>query len=111
LANATDLQSAATRLGSIAEAGRAGGEPIEIEGNHVRARVARAARAVPGLLADLSSAGISLESIEVHRPTLDDVFLTLTGRSLRDAQETAADSSDRTETDAPAPAALVGSEK
>ena len=27
-----------------------------------------------------------LESIEVLRPTLDDVFLTLTGRSLRDAE-------------------------
>ena len=30
--------------------------------------------------------GIDLDSIEVHRPTLDDVFLTLTGRSLRDAE-------------------------
>ena len=29
---------------------------------------------------------MTLDSIEVHRPTLDDVFLTLTGRSLRDAE-------------------------
>jgi len=28
--------------------------------------------------------GIALDSIEVRRPTLDDVFLTLTGRSLRE---------------------------
>ena len=33
-----------------------------------------------GLLRDLEGAGVGLESIEVARPTLDDVFLTLTGR-------------------------------
>ncbi|WP_035917959.1 daunorubicin resistance protein DrrA family ABC transporter ATP-binding protein [Knoellia sinensis] len=114
LSSAADVQSAATRLGSIAEAARSGGDPVEIEGNHVRARVARAGRAVPGLLADLGTAGITLESIEVHRPTLDDVFLTLTGRSLRDAQETTKDdqasdeSADHTEQPA---LAGVGQEK
>ena len=53
---------------------------------------ARAGKAVPGLLRDLGASGIELDSIEIHRPTLDDVFLTLTGRSLRDAEaETGAD--------------------
>ena len=42
-------------------------------------------KAVPGLLRDLTEADVALESIEVLRPTLDDVFLSLTGRSLRDA--------------------------
>jgi len=28
-----------------------------------------------------------MASMQVHRPTLDDVFLTLTGRTLRDAEE------------------------
>ena len=41
---------------------------------------------MPGLLRDLTEASIGLESIEVMRPTLDDVFLTLTGRSLREAE-------------------------
>jgi len=41
---------------------------------------------VQGLIRDLDRSGIDLDSIEVHRPTLDDVFLTLTGRSLRDAE-------------------------
>ena len=36
------------------------------------------------LLDDLRARGITVASIEVTRPTLDDVFLTLTGRSLRD---------------------------
>jgi len=40
--------------------------------------------ALPGLLRELDARDIALESVEVHRPTLDDVFLSLTGRSLRD---------------------------
>jgi len=41
-------------------------------------------QALPSLLRVLDAAGITLESINLSRPTLDDVFLTLTGRSLRD---------------------------
>jgi ABC-2 type transport system ATP-binding protein len=80
------VTAAAERLDAIAETARDGVQPVEIDGNHVRGRVQRAGKAVPGLLRELHDADISLESIEVHRPTLDDVFLTLTGRSLRDAQ-------------------------
>jgi ABC-2 type transport system ATP-binding protein len=29
---------------------------------------------------------VPLAAVEVRRPTLDDVFLSLTGRSLRDAE-------------------------
>ena len=82
VADASKLTTAAERLQSITETG---GE-VEVDGTHVRARVRKAGRAVPGLLRDLDAAGINLDSIEVHRPTLDDVFLTLTGRSLRDAE-------------------------
>ena len=76
---ADQVAAAAERLGAIAE-------QVEVTGNHVSGRVRRAGRAVPVLLRDLDSAGVTLESVEVHRPTLDDVFLTLTGRSLRDAE-------------------------
>jgi len=41
-------------------------------------------QALPSLLRVLDAAAITLESINLSRPTLDDVFLTLTGRSLRD---------------------------
>ncbi len=41
--------------------------------------------ALPGLLRTLDARGISPDAVEVRRPTLDDVFLSLTGRSLRDA--------------------------
>ena len=46
--------------------------------------VDRGDTAVPPLLRALDPAGIPLVSVQVHRPTLDDVFLTLTGRSLRE---------------------------
>jgi ABC-2 type transport system ATP-binding protein len=54
---------------------------------------------VQGLLRDLDRSAIDLDSIEVHRPTLDDVFLSLTGRSLRDAE--AAHSADATHAGGP----------
>jgi ABC-2 type transport system ATP-binding protein len=39
---------------------------------------------LPGLLLDLHAAGLTATSAEVARPTPDDVFLSLTGRSLRE---------------------------
>ena len=80
------LPAAAEILDAVAEPGRGSAVRIEIAGAHVRARVQRAGRVIPGLLKELERVGVVLEAIEVHRPTLDDVFLTLTGRSLRDAE-------------------------
>jgi len=79
VASPAQVTLAAERLGSIAEG-------VEVEGRHVRGRVERAGRVVPALLRELDAVGVALDSIEVARPTLDDVFLTLTGRSLRDAE-------------------------
>ncbi len=50
----------------------------------LRIRVADGPTLLPGLLADLAGAGIRATSAEIIRPTLDDVFLNLTGRSLRE---------------------------
>ncbi|WP_431876225.1 ATP-binding cassette domain-containing protein [Amycolatopsis sacchari] len=50
-------------------------------------RVPRGDTAMPELLRALDAAGIAMTSVRVQRPTLDDVFLTLTGRSLRDAEQ------------------------
>ncbi len=40
--------------------------------------------AMPSILRVLDSAGLQLKTIELHRPSLDDVFLRKTGRSLRE---------------------------
>ena len=55
-----------------------------VDGTVVRLTVERGDQAMPVLLRALDTAGVGLASIALHRPTLDDVFLTLTGRSLRD---------------------------
>ncbi|NYI42696.1 ABC transporter ATP-binding protein [Demequina lutea] len=56
----------------------------EVEGGEVRLVSADGGTALPKLLAGLAAAGLDIDGVAVRRPTLDDVFLTLTGRSLRD---------------------------
>ena len=53
-------------------------------GTTVRLRVAHADAALPGYLRALDTAGVPVTTAETARPTLDDVFLSLTGRSLRE---------------------------
>jgi ABC-2 type transport system ATP-binding protein len=89
VADPTTVPEAAQKLSTLT----GGGGHVQVEDRHVRGRVQRAGRTIQGLLRDLDRAGIDLDSIEVHRPTLDDVFLSLTGRSLRDAE--AADKADQ----------------
>ena len=50
----------------------------------VRLYVERGETAVPQILRLLDGAGLEAASIALHRPSLDDVFLRQTGRSLRD---------------------------
>jgi ABC-2 type transport system ATP-binding protein len=57
---------------------------FEVDGAAIRLRVPRGAEVLPAFLRELDHRGISIRSAEVTRPTLDDVFLTLTGRSLRE---------------------------
>jgi len=67
-----------------AAAGLTGADTPTNEANVVRLHVPDGGSALPVLLADLVRHGIEAIGVEVNRPTLDDVFLTLTGRSLRD---------------------------
>jgi ABC-2 type transport system ATP-binding protein len=79
LVDAAGLPRAAAALGALAP----GSEP-EVDGLTVSLRVPHAGRELAGLLRALDRDAIALDSIEVRRPTLDDVFLSLTGRSLRE---------------------------
>jgi ABC-2 type transport system ATP-binding protein len=63
----------------------------------LRLNVFNGAEALPALLRVLDDAGITLASINLSRPTLDDVFLTMTGRSLRDDSPSAAAGSNEPE--------------
>ena len=51
----------------------------------MRARVAHGATAVPAVLAALEAGGMTVASVTVSRPSLDDVYLRHTGRAYADA--------------------------
>jgi ABC-2 type transport system ATP-binding protein len=55
-----------------------------VEEGHLRLYVDRGETAMPAILRLLDSTGVTLETLELHRPSLDDVFLRQTGRSLRE---------------------------
>ena len=57
---------------------------ITVTDGSLRLTVEHGEEALPVLLRTLDGAGITMSAISLSRPTLDDVFLTLTGRSLRD---------------------------
>lgn len=39
---------------------------------------------IPGIVKLVDEAGVVLDSVELHKPTLDDVFISVTGRNIRD---------------------------
>jgi len=64
-----------------------GSRDIAFSGERLELRVADAPTAAAELLYAARDAGARVTAVAVHRPTLDDVFLTLTGRSLRETSE------------------------
>ena len=71
---------------------------IAADGTAIRMTVEHGEEALPGMLRALDAEDIAMESIQLARPTLDDVFLTLTGRSLRDDSPDGAGGQDPGET-------------
>lgn len=61
-----------------------GARDVAVDGASVSARVADAPTALPEVLSAAAARGLRVARAEGHQPTLDDVFLTLTGRSLRE---------------------------
>jgi ABC-2 type transport system ATP-binding protein len=60
---------------------------VSAKGATVDLRVPRGNAVLPEFLRALEAAGVKVLTAEVTRPTLDDVFLALTGRSLRESSE------------------------
>ena len=58
---------------------------VVVDGDAVRLRVPDGSAVLPVLLRALDAATVDVRTAEVRRPTLDDVFLALTGRSLRES--------------------------
>jgi ABC-2 type transport system ATP-binding protein len=55
-----------------------------VENNHLHVVADRGANRLPALLTALLNAGAMAESVRVVEPNLEDVFLRMTGRALRD---------------------------
>jgi ABC-2 type transport system ATP-binding protein len=63
-----------------------GAEQPQVSGDRVVGRVPQGGAALVELVRLLDRAGIAISGLESRRPSLDDVFLGLTGRSLRDVE-------------------------
>jgi ABC-2 type transport system ATP-binding protein len=71
-----------------AEISRRYGVKAEVAEDGVHFQVETGASFIPRLIADIPG---TIDSVSVHRPTLDDVFLQLTGRAIREDEATAKD--------------------
>jgi len=85
LGGATDGPAAETAASQAVRA-----REVVRAGSTVRVTVDDGGVAAAPLLRAMDGAGLTLTSVTVTRPTLDDVFLTLTGRSLREDTEATA---------------------
>ncbi len=74
-------QEAANALRTIASG------PVVVEGEHVQAPVTGGGVKVVDAVRALDMASISIKEIQLRRPTLDDVFLTLTGHHAEETKE------------------------
>jgi ABC-2 type transport system ATP-binding protein len=71
--------------------GRVGTGPVQVsnDGRTLGVTVADGASALQEVLADVGASGIALHDIGMERPTLDDVFLGLTGHASAEGDESA----------------------
>ena len=80
-----DAEQAVEALASICQ------DPPSVEGNRVLVPVRHRSGVIADAVLRLNGAGVGVDDIVVHRPTLDDVFLALTGhRAEEEADEDAA---------------------
>ena len=58
--------------------------PLSDDGRRLKAAVVPQHGMATAVIRALDAAGAAVDDIEVHRPSLDDVFFTLTGRPTAD---------------------------
>ena len=68
-------------------AGLPGVQGIEVEDHSVRIKCLRGESLVPTLVNACTAAGIGVTSVAIRRPSLDEVFLAMTGRAYREEGE------------------------
>jgi ABC-2 type transport system ATP-binding protein len=63
------------------------GDPLPVSNGSAAVRLSDGTEELADVVRGLDSEGIKVADLQVHAPTLDDVFLTKTGRSLEGARE------------------------
>lgn len=76
---------AAARLAGLVDR-LPGARDVVVDGDRVEAYVGNGPAALPELLRAAVAADVPVGTAWLHQPTLDDVFLALTGRSLREGE-------------------------
>jgi ABC-2 type transport system ATP-binding protein len=71
-----DLDGALAKLEGVLQ--------VRTDGEYVTLSVTQTRSVIVGLLELVAARGLELDDLSTHRPTLEDVFVTLTGKSLRD---------------------------
>jgi ABC-2 type transport system ATP-binding protein len=85
IADAADRDKAIAVLAPICT----GKVDVDEDGRSFSAPIRSGNRVVPGVIRALDDAGVDVLDVEVRRPTLDDVFLTLTGHASVENDDTA----------------------
>jgi ABC-2 type transport system ATP-binding protein len=67
---------------------RPGVNTISTSENMVRITAANGEREIPDILGTTAQLGLTIESVNLHKPTLDDVFLHYTGKDIREEEGT-----------------------
>jgi ABC-2 type transport system ATP-binding protein len=80
VASSRQFDDAVSALASYA----AGDPVLDAESRHVTIPVSKGAGILPDVVRDLDAAGVALEDLALRHPTLDDVFLSLTGHAAED---------------------------
>jgi len=64
---------------------------IKLHDSSVSVSMSKAGSKIPQLLKKTEHAGIEVESVDLHKPTLEDVFIHFTGKAIRDQEASAGD--------------------
>ncbi len=83
LARGTDLQAAAAVLAPHVDST----VRVAAETRHISGAAAHGARRLAEVVRDFDAAAIEIDDLSVRRPTLDDVFLSLTGHAAEEEEE------------------------
>jgi len=81
-----ELEAVANGAVPAALGGVEGVREVTLDGQIVRARADDGGRAVPAVLQALEAHGLEVSSVQVRRPSLDDVYLKYAGRTFEEAE-------------------------